>query len=214
MISQSTLLLIILWCLYFVLHSVLASLRVKSYVADHWPSLMPGYRLFFNSVAILLILPPLYIMFAYPGDTLWVWQGPWLYFANGLALLAVAGFIWSLRYYDGGEFSGLKQLRGNTRTVEDQESFHISPLHRYVRHPWYALGLVIIWTRDMNVAFLVTSIMLSGYFIYGSRLEERKLLQYHGEVYRRYREKVPALVPLPWRYLSRDAANELLGQSK
>lgn len=153
-------------------------------------------------------------MFTYPGNSLWAWQGPWFYVANGMALLAITGFLWSLKYYDGGEFSGLKQLQGNTRSVEDQESFHISPLHRFVRHPWYALALVIIWTRDMNEAFLVTCIMLTGYFIYGSRLEEKKLMHYHGDVYRRYKELVPALVPLPWRYLTQDAAESLLRQSR
>jgi len=208
--GQPIITLIILWSLYFVLHSSLASLRTKEYVARHWPSLMPGYRLFFNAVATLFVLPPLYVMFRYPGETLWIWEGVWSYVANGIALLAVAGFLWSLRYYDSGEFSGLSQLRGNTRTVEDQESFHLSPLHRFVRHPWYALGLVIIWTRDMNQAFLVTAVMLSGYFILGLRLEEKKLLRYHGEIYRRYREKVPALLPLPWRYLTRTEAEELV----
>ena len=208
--EQVIITLIILWSLYFVLHSVLASLRTKEYVARRWPSLMPWYRLFFNTVAVLLVMPPLYVMFTYPGRTLWAWEGGWFYIANGIGLLAVAGFIWSLRYYDGGEFSGLKQLRGDVHTVEDQESFHLSPLHRFVRHPWYALAIAIIWTRDMNMAFFVTAVMLSLYFILGSRLEEKKLLRYHGEIYRRYREKVPALLPLPWRYLTRAEAEELI----
>jgi protein-S-isoprenylcysteine O-methyltransferase Ste14 len=208
--GQVIITLIILWSLYFVLHSVLASLRTKDYVARHWPSLMPWYRLFFNAVAILFVLPPLYVMFAFPGRMLWAWEGGWFYVANGIALLAVAGFLWSLRYYDSGEFSGFSQLRANTRTVEDQESFHLSPLHRFVRHPWYALGLAIIWTRDMNQGFLVTAVMISAYFILGLRLEEKKLLQYHGEVYRRYREKVPGLLPLPWRYLTKAEADELI----
>ena len=32
---------------------------------------------------------------------------------------------------------------------------------------------------------------------------------YHGDAYRRYRERVPALFPLPWRYLSRSEAERL-----
>lgn len=152
-------------------------------------------------------------MFEYPGNTLWTWQGVWFYIANGIALLAIAGFFWSLRYYDGGEFTGLNQLREKTHTVEDQESFHLSPLHRFVRHPWYALGLAIIWTRDMNQAFLVTAVLISAYLIFGSRLEEKKLLRYHGEIYRKYREKVPGLVPLPWRYLTKAEAEELMSSN-
>ena len=211
--GQSIIALIILWSLYFVLHSSLASLKIKEYVARQWPFLMPWYRLFFNVAAILFLLPPLYVMFEYPGNTLWTWQGVWFYIANGIALLAIAGFFWSLRYYDGGEFTGLNQLREKTHTVEDQESFHLSPLHRFVRHPWYALGLAIIWTRDMNQAFLVTAVLISAYLIFGSRLEEKKLLRYHGEIYRKYREKVPGLVPLPWRYLTKAEAEELMSSN-
>lgn len=56
--GQSIIALIILWSLYFVLHSSLASLKIKEYVARQWPFLMPWYRLFFNVAAILFLLPP------------------------------------------------------------------------------------------------------------------------------------------------------------
>jgi hypothetical protein len=94
--------------------------------------------------------------------------------------------------------------------VEDQERFYISPLHRFVRHPWYSLGLVLVWTRDMNGPLLLSASAITLYFIVGSRLEERKLLVYHGEAYRRYRARVPGLIPLPWRYLNRQAARALV----
>ena len=34
----------------------------------------------------------------------------------------------------------------------------LSPLHRWVRHPWYFLGLLILWTQEMNAALLVTAL--------------------------------------------------------
>jgi hypothetical protein len=61
----------------------------------------------------------------------------------------------------------------------------------------------------MDPAFLTTAVMITLYFVLGSRLEERKLLVYHGDVYRRYRRLVPSLVPLPWRYLTREQADNL-----
>ena len=96
--------------------------------------------------------------------------------------------------------------------VEDQEHFVISPLHRFVRHPWYFLGMVIIWTRDMNAAFLVTAAAVSIYFIIGSKLEERKLIVYYGDVYRRYMQRVSGLFPVPWRVLSRREGREIMGK--
>lgn len=197
------------WGTYFAVHSVLASLAVKQRIALRWPQAMPAYRLVFNMVAILLLLPPAWLTLSYDGPELWAWTGPWFWVANGLATLAITGFIWSLRYYDSGEFLGLRQLRDRETSPMDQERFHISPLHRFVRHPWYFLGLVLLWTRDMDAARLLTVGLITAYFVFGSRLEERKLEQYHGDVYRHYRQQVPGLFPLPWRYLTRKAAREL-----
>ena len=207
--TTAALLLIALWLLYFALHSLFASLWLKQRVASCWPQLMPGYRLAFNALALLLLLPPLYLTLFYRSPWLWQWQGVGWYIANGLALLAVAGFIWSMRYYSGDEFLGLYQWRRRITEVKDQEMLHISPLHRHVRHPWYFLGLVILWTRDMDLMLLITALMATGYLWFGSRLEERKLIRYYGEVYREYQRRVPALLPLPWRRLDAQSAHEL-----
>jgi protein-S-isoprenylcysteine O-methyltransferase Ste14 len=202
-------LLVLAWLVYFGLHSLLASLPLKRWVARNHPDWTPGYRLFFNISATLLLVPPLAITYLERGPWLWEWTGIGWWIANGLAAAAAFGILWSLRWYDGSEFLGLRQWRSGVRAAEDQESFHLSPLHRYVRHPWYSLGLVLVWTRDMDPAFLTTAAMITLYFILGSRLEESKLLVYHGERYRSYRRQVPGLIPLPWRYLTRDQARDL-----
>lgn len=198
-----------LWALYFALHSLLASLWVKRRVARLSTAAMRVYRLAFNLQAVVLLLPPLWLTFAWPGPMLWRWEGPLFWVANGLALVAVGLFLWSLRFYDGGEFLGLRQLREGTETVEDQESLKVSPMHRFVRHPWYSLGLVLVWTRDMDAARLVTALVITAYLVIGSRLEERKLKVYHGRAYEDLMKRVPGLIPRPWRYLSRDEAEAI-----
>lgn len=203
----------LLWLCYFSIHSLLASLKAKRWIANRGPDLMPWYRIMFNMVAIALVVIPLTVAFRLRSTPLWEWDGVGFIVANGIALLAVAGFIWSLRSYDGSEFTGLRQLREGRRSVEDQEHFFISPLHRFVRHPWYALILVILWTRDMDSASLVTTIAITAYFIVGSRLEEQKLLVYHGEVYRQYLGRVPGLVPLPGRNLTHQEAEQMMRQN-
>lgn len=202
-------LLALAWLFYFLVHTLLASLGAKRWVAARHPVWMPAYRLLFNLQAVFLLLPPLWLTYSYEGELLWAWRGTWFWVANGLAALAAAGFLWSLRWYDGQEFLGLRQWRARETSVEDQERLHLSPLHRWVRHPWYFLGLLIIWTRDMNAAWLLTAVFASAYLWIGSRFEERKLLVYHGEAYRRYRERVPGLIPLPWRHLSAGEAAQL-----
>lgn len=205
-----TLWLVVGWGLYFGIHSLLASLPAKAWLAQRRPQWLPAYRLVYNGIALLLLLPLLALLARWQGPSLWTWDGLWGWIANGLALLAGVGFLWSLRYYDGAAFLGLRQWRQRLGTVADQERFTLSPLHRFVRHPWYSLGLVLIWTRDMDPALLISALMLTFYCLLGSRLEEQRLLVYHGEVYRRYRERVPGLIPLPWRHLTSAEADALL----
>jgi protein-S-isoprenylcysteine O-methyltransferase Ste14 len=202
------------WLAYFCIHSLLASIASKQFIAERWPGGMPAYRLVFNLLAILLLAVPLGLTFSWAGPWLWQWVGIWLWISLALSLLAIAGFLWSLRYYDMEEFLGLRQLSGRVASVDDQEHFHLSPLHRWVRHPWYFFALLLIWTRDMHAAMLLSAVMMTLYFFIGSRLEERKLIRYHGEQYRRYRELVPGLIPLPWKYLRKEQMQKLLAERK
>jgi protein-S-isoprenylcysteine O-methyltransferase Ste14 len=197
------------WAAYFALHSALASLAVKRRVATRRPQWMPWYRLAYNGIALALLLPLLAWTLAWPGPFVWEWRGAWRWLGDGLAILAALGFLWTLRDYDGAEFLGLRQARTGERRVEDQERLHLSVLHRFVRHPWYALGLVLLWTRDMDAARLVAATLASGYLLVGLRLEEGRLVALHGDVYRDYRRRVPALLPRPWRWLRRADAEAL-----
>lgn len=192
------------WVFYALLHSALAGHGLKALVARRWPRFAPWYRLAYNAFATLTLLPLPWLMLARPGAPLWAWQGGWAWIANILALAAAAGALASSRAYAMNDFLGLGPLRG--APVADHDAFRLSPLHRFVRHPWYACGLVIVWTRDMNAAMLVSALAITLYLVLGSRLEERKLIATHGEIYRRYLARVPGLVPLPWKWLSRDEA--------
>ncbi len=194
------------WLAYGLLHSILASLTAKAWLAHRWPAAGPYYRLAFNIVASLTALPLLWLIHAHPGETLWQWRGVGWWLTNGLALAAVAGFFASTRAYDMDEFLGLRQIREHDGGTQDREGFTLSFFHRFVRHPWYLFGLILVWTRDMNEAWLVSALAITLYFKVGSWFEERKLVAFHGDAYRRYREKVPGLLPLPWKYLSAEEA--------
>jgi len=210
---NSQLTLIILWLVYFSIHSLTASLWFKQRVADHFPDFMPGYRVSFNVIALLALVPPVYIMYRYPGENLWQWSGGWQYLSYIFSIIAIGGFLWSLRYYKSSEFLGTSQLKAGRKDILEQERFYLSPLHRYVRHPWYSLALLYIWSRDMNESLFVTASLISIYFFIGSRLEEKKLIAYHGQQYSLYRQQVAALIPLPWRILSKEQAEKITGMT-
>ncbi len=193
------------WAAYGALHSWLASRGVKGWVSQRWPQIAPAYRLLYNLQALVLLALPFWVTQRLPGEPLWVWPG-WISWpvAAGVA----AAFLWSLRWYDGAAFLGLRQWR--SKRDSEGEALAISPLHRYVRHPWYALGLLFIWTRDLNAAWLTAAAVVSLYLVVGSRLEEGRLIGLYGEAYRRYRKRVPGLIPVPGRNLSEKEAEELL----
>lgn len=198
------------WLAYAVLHSLLAALTVKAWVTRRWPGFAPYYRLTYNAIALIALLPLVWATYVIPGEWLWRWTGLAAWIANGLALAALAGFWFSSGTYDMGEFLGIRPLREKRRDATEHEGLHISPLHRYVRHPWYALGLLLIWTRDMNGPLLVSAGAITLYFLIGSRYEERKLEAHFGAAYRDYKEKVPGLIPLPWKNLSAAEADLLM----
>ncbi|KPJ94264.1 MAG: hypothetical protein AMJ53_05635 [Gammaproteobacteria bacterium SG8_11] len=206
---ENILILVLLWIGYFVIHSWLASFTVKRWCQKTLPRFSPYYRISFNLLATLLLILPVGFMFAQQGDLIWQWRGYAKCLANGLAITAVVAFVWTLRFYDMREFTGIKQSREQVKEILDQESFKLSPIHRYVRHPWYSLALIIIWSRDMDYMVFTTAIMLSIYFFLGARLEETKLLAYHGDLYRQYCKKVPGIIPRPWRYLTKSEALQL-----
>lgn len=192
---------------YFALHSLLASLKVKAWTTRHWPGFMPAYRLTFNLLSVILLLPLAWLLYRYPGPLLWQWTGVGWWLSRGLMLAAIAAFFWSLRVYDNAEFLGLSQLRGSNTS---DSRLSISPFHRFVRHPWYFLLLVIIWSQDIHLSQLTAYTLISLYLLVGSWLEERKLVHQFGDSYAIYRQKVPGLIPRPWRRLSQTEAKELV----
>ena len=202
-------LIILTWSAYFALHSALASAGVKHWLAQRFPAFMPLYRVTYNLLALIFLIPPSLLTLIYPGPELWRWRGPLGWLADGLALAAVAGFVWSLRYYDGMNFLGLRQWRDQSANVDGSAQFTISPLHRYVRHPWYFFMLVILWTRDMTAGGLVFAVVATLYLVIGSRYEEEKLIALHGNRYVDYRARVAGLIPRRGRTLTEAEARQL-----
>ncbi len=202
------------WLLYFAIHSLAASLRLKQWVHAHHPEWMPRYRILFNLHSLLLLAIPLYLLHSWRGPLLWEWEGAvqiamYLLMAGSIAL-----FIYTLRDYDSAEFFGFRQWKNGIHAIEDQEQFTLSPMHRLVRHPWYFLFLVLVWAQEMDGARLLSALLITGYMVIGSRMEEEKLLHYHPEIYPIYRDRVPGLLPNPFKMLTRAEAEQLLNHSR
>ncbi|HTY99094.1 MAG TPA: hypothetical protein VMB75_04630 [Rhodocyclaceae bacterium] len=202
------------WLAFAGLHSLLASLTAKEWLARRWPAAMPRYRLAFNGIALATTLPLVWASYAFDGAPLWQWPPEWRWLSWAMAIAGLAGFLAASRAYDMDAFLGLRQLREHDTGTSEREGFRISAYHRHVRHPWYFCGLLLVWSGDKTAPLLLSALAITLYFVVGSWLEERKLIALYGEAYRQYMAKVPGLLPLPWKRLSAEEAAALMQHAR
>lgn len=191
------------WAVWGGLHSLLISPSWMRLVSNRFPRLCPWYRLGYNILAVLSILPLLYFKEALAGDALLGWGGV-LALPRFLLLGAALWLFWAgAREYDLGVVGGLAQLRSSCSVAGSPyaEELCTTGILERVRHPWYGGALLLLWTRTGNfdAAELVTSLVLTGYVLVGAWLEERKLLHVHGQAYRDYQRGTPMFFPWPRR---------------
>jgi len=99
------------------------------------------------------------------------------------------------------ELFGLRQvwarLRGRTLPPP---AFRTPFVYKRVRHPIYLGFLLAFWAAPtMTAGHLLFALATTGYILIGIWLEERDLVDLFGDQYRRYREQVSMLIPLPGR---------------
>jgi protein-S-isoprenylcysteine O-methyltransferase Ste14 len=190
---------LILVFLYGLIHSALASQwtkrKVRHLVGENGDRF---YRLAFNAISVITLLPILIFLGAHPGNILYRIPSPW-------PLLTVAGqgvalimLLIGLTHTDPLRFLGLRQIMGPGEAQEEELVLH--GLYRWVRHPLYTAGLMFIWlTPIMTSSLLALNVGLTVYIYVGSMFEERRLQTEFGQAYNDYRHLVPRLIPTPWR---------------
>ncbi len=183
------------WLGFGVAHSVLAGPAAKAALR---PLLGRGYRLGYNIFALLTFVLVAYGMRAVLAGSHGVYDltPPMLWFLRGMTILGGLIFLAALAQYDLGRFAGVTQLFAHDRN-DNLEELHLSGMHRFVRHPLYTGAHLYFWGSIRSEFDLVTAIWVSAYFIIGSHFEEQKLITDYGEDYRRYKARVPSVVP--WR---------------
>jgi protein-S-isoprenylcysteine O-methyltransferase Ste14 len=182
---------------YGALHSVLASLWAKRLARGSLGEAgARAYRLAYNVVAVLTLLPVLAVPAVSPGSELYRVRPPWVALTLAGQGLALAALAFGLLQTDPWHFLGVRQLVENEG--ERPSRLVVSGLYRWVRHPLYTAGLVFIWlTPWMTTSVLALNLALTAYILIGSGFEERRLTVEFGPAYTDYVRRVPRLLPRP-----------------
>jgi protein-S-isoprenylcysteine O-methyltransferase Ste14 len=180
---------------YGLLHTLLASLKMKAITRNWFGSRTDQwYRLAYNFIAIITLLPILFLPILLLDKEIYRIPFPWVIATLSIQTLAVIVLAAGMRQTGITSFAGLRQLllpedTSPPRLVTDG-------LYRYVRHPLYTSGLVIIWLIPfMSYNLLALILSLSIYILVGAYFEERKLLVEFGDAYSEYRQRTPMLIP-------------------
>lgn len=193
-------LLIILWIAWCALHSALVSLSLTEPLRKRFPYAARYHRIVYNVMAVVTLAPVLLYTFSLRGTPIFSWQGPWRFVQVALAVSAMVFFVAGARHYDLFQFLGLRQLKDEKTcsVLTDDCSLDTSGFLNLVRHPWYTGGLLIIWARPLDASAILTNMVLTGYFLIGTHLEERKLTAQFGQEYTDYQQRVSMFLPIKW----------------
>ncbi len=183
--------------IYGVIHSLLASLRVKAFAAQ-WMGIVNYqryYRLGFVIAAGATFLPILAMAALIPDRTIYSIPTPIRYLTLALQGIALFGILAAVMQTGALRFLGLRQI--TEAHPDDAGRLVTGGLYRLARHPMYTFSFILLWLAPtMTWNLLAMALGLSAYMLAGAYFfEEPKLAREFGNTYREYRAKTPMIVP-------------------
>ena len=187
----------LLLSLFAVQHSVMARKPFKRWWTQYVPkSIERSTYVLLSSLALML----LFWQWRPMPEVLWQVSNP----SIAMALTSLSHFGWVLVFastflINHFELFGVHQVINNLSGREMPAArFRTPVLYKVVRHPLYLGFIIAFWVAPvMTVGHALFAAVTTAYILVGIALEERDLVEQFGNEYRRYRERVPMLIP--WR---------------
>lgn len=191
---MSHLILVVIWVIFYFLHSLLASLNIKRKLQGKLGSAYKWYRLLYSFSSTILFLA----IFVYAG----LFESKLLlnpsrgltYLSFMTAGLGTIILVKAFKHFNSMTFIGLVPHDD----LEEKGSLIRKGIHQYVRHPIYS-GLILIFLGYFfylpTLSSMIHLMALLVYLPFGIYYEEKKLIALFGEKYIKYKREVPALIP-------------------
>jgi steroid 5-alpha reductase family enzyme len=191
------LLLAALWTAWCALHSLLISVRATVFLKHRLGDRYRFTRIIFNIFALLSLVPVVAYSHTIAGEPFIRWEGFWRLVQIPMLGLSLWLFAAGARAYDLRQVLGIRQITEHESTggITRSGGIATSGILGQLRHPWYSGAILLLWSRNIDGAALVTNVVLTAYLIIGTILEERKLALEFGEEYAEYQKRVPMLIP-------------------
>lgn len=184
----------IAWSVYYALHSILASSKIKQISLNRFSWSSTNYRLFYSIFSVIgFLLLIWHYKTTKASPPLLETNTTFTYISYFLMAVGSIVIMISSKAFKLTSFFGL-----SNKTQPDSETLYESGVYKLIRHPLYFGTLLAFWGNWLNsfsTTFFTIALVSTFYIFIGISFEEKKLKEQFGDKYKLYTNKTKMIIP-------------------